>query len=146
MIKPYNRVRFFPQKSHFIERKGEEMEILLYIVVAILSALGLIELMKMLTNILFSAKDIRQKVVVYPVSGAYQDLEMSIRALYHRARWDTNDCNNEIYLLDLGMDEESKRIAKVLSQDLSGLHYCDQQTLVPEILQNQICNERKNEL
>ncbi len=124
---------------------GFFMSLALYIVVGFLSLLGILEVIRFCCLKLFSGKAIKNKIVIYPVDGAIEDLEWVVRAIYEREKWDY-DIDGTVYLLDLGLDQESKQIVEILQKDLPGLMICNETELMTKIKENLVCKDSRNQV
>lgn len=101
----------------------EFLEILAYMIVASLSMMGILELVRFVSLHILSGSCKMKRFVVYPVGGECEDLELLVRSVYQKSQWE--DCGNtETVLLDLGLNEEGRRIVKILQRDLRGFYYC----------------------
>lgn len=99
------------------------VEIFIYIVLACLSTLGILELIRFISLHILTASYKIKRFVIYPVGGDTEDLELLIRSIYQKSQWEDSG-DTETILLDLGLDEEGKRIARILQYDLKSFYFC----------------------
>lgn len=108
------------------------MELLGYIVITIFCFIGLLESIKLLSLKLTQPKAKYKHMLLYPVKDGIEDIEMIIRFIHNQSKWDCYE-GDTVLVLDLGLDEESRRIAKVLSYELDGIVYCTPENLMDKI-------------
>lgn len=86
-------------------------ETILCIVVLLLSLYGCVELVRaMITRILRPGKE-TSGVLLLPLSGHRSDVEFIVQSAATRNRWLT-EFSEQVLLLDLGMDEETRLLAE----------------------------------
>ena len=102
-----------------------------------LAIFGVVELIACLCRFAFSRQKQDESVIVMPLKGELPDLEFSVRRIRHEQNWRyRSDCR--VFLVDLGMSQESRRIAEILVQDIDGVYLCKQEELLGKIREN-IC-------
>ena len=108
------------------------MDLLGYIVLTIFCFIGLLESVKFISLKLIQPKTKYKHMLLYPVKDGIEDIEMVIRFLHNQSKWDCYE-GDTVLVLDLGLDEESRRIAKVLAFELDGIEYCTPDNLMDKI-------------
>lgn len=108
------------------------MELIGYILLTIFSFIGLLQTAKYLCVTLTKPKTKYNHMLLYPVKDGIKDIEMVIRFLHNQTKWDCYD-GDTVLVLDLGLDEESRRIAKVLSLELDTIIYCTPEDVLEKI-------------
>ena len=70
-----------------------------------------------------------------PVKGEVPELEFSLRKIQHNRAWKYHsEC--QVYLIDLGISEESRRLIRILQRDIQGIYLCSAEDLPKAISQN----------
>lgn len=108
------------------------MELFAYILFTVFGVIGLFETVRFLSFKLYRPKQKVEQLLLCPLDGGVDDVELLIRFLHHQAKWDCYE-SDIVLLLDRGLDAEGQRIAKVLAQDLDGVVYCTEETLLKQL-------------
>lgn len=108
------------------------MDLLGYIILTVFCFIGLLQSAKFVSLKLTQPKSKCDHILLYPVKDGIEDIEMIIRFIHNQSKWDCYE-GDTVFVLDLGLDDESKRIAKVLSLELDGVEYCTPESLMDKI-------------
>lgn len=108
----------------------------LYAVIAVFCMLGILEFSHFIAMKIYEPKHKTGQIIVYPLRGTTEELELQIKYIYHRAAWN-GDNTERILFLDLGLNDEGKRIAKILANELLSASYCDRSSVAEEIFATQ---------
>lgn len=64
-------------------------------------------------------------MVILPVSGHREDVEFIVRGAAVRYRWAAGKPHGRILLMDAGMDEETRRLAKAVCGQIPEVDFCE---------------------
>lgn len=96
-----------------------------YIILLLAAVIGFAHVIGIIQRkIIFGGKDLHL-VSVMPLSGHIEDVELIVRGLISRQRWNHRRTCTTIVLVDAGMDEETREICERISKDRSGVLVCD---------------------
>lgn len=107
-----------------------------YLLIAVCGSIGLIELIHMIDRLLYNTNDSTKKIVLLPAKGALEDIEFTIRRMVCHRRW-TAKTTHEIYIIDLGLSEESRQILSLIQKDIEGITVCTEEEF-PQIFRQNI--------
>lgn len=94
------------------------LEVVLSIFVLCLAIVGIIEVFKVISFSFFNKKDNNGEIIiVIPFNGHNEDAEMILRNAISDAKWLSSMSNRKIVCLDLGMDNETKKICEIISEE-----------------------------
>lgn len=94
------------------------LEVVLSIFVLCLAVVGLIEIFKVISVSFFNTKNIDGSAIfLIPIYGHDEEIEMILRNAMSNAKWFSNMGNRRIVCLDLGMDEETRQICEIISEE-----------------------------
>ncbi len=94
-----------------------------YIVFSLLFTLVLGILVKNIMDVVKSDEEKGCEEIILPLKGHIDDIEMMLRKKANEILW--NDKNQNIICLDCGMDEETKKICKLMSNDYKFIYLKD---------------------
>ena len=104
-------------------------------VMAIFAVLGVLEVVFLICHWTYGREKEGETLVILPVQGEVPELEFSLRKIQHNRAWKYHsEC--QVYLVDLGISEESKRLIRILQRDIQGIYLCSAEDLPKAISQN----------
>ena len=59
--------------------------------------------------------------IIIPVKGHQENMEYLIRNAVAQLKWTSHSCESKVICLDLGMDDETKKICEIFCSDYSCL-------------------------
>ena len=94
------------------------IDIIIEAIILILCAVGGTEIIRMIILYILDVKDKGEYCyIVLPVKGRCEDIESKIRAAAARVRWCDSGGAKSVICLDLGMDEETRKICEKTACD-----------------------------
>lgn len=90
------------------------------ITLILLSVLIILTLAKRILCVINSKNNLKDDLVI-TVEGHREDIEFILREAINKSKWKNE--NNEIVCLDHGMDEETKKICKLICKDYNFVHF-----------------------
>ena len=105
------------------------MELVWNILLALLAALGLTEVIRLLALKIAGAGRCGQIIMLVPLSGHQEDVEYVLRSAAQRLKWTDGKEGGQIYCLDYGMDKETLEICKIMAKE-----YAFMQVVTPDQL------------
>lgn len=118
------------------------LECIFFVFLIILATLGFIEILKILLLKFFNFKYTSytpKEILVIPLNEKSENLEIFLRKLIFKMKWNKRIDNQRIIFLDLGMDRESKRIYNIINKDYGFLCLSNLDKL-PDFFKNTIDN------
>lgn len=93
-----------------------------YIYLALLTCIfifGLIELLELISRkMIYKRRDFcTKKIIIIPISGHIEDIEFFVRGLLNEKRWGSVLKCSKLVLADVGLDEETRKICKILCEE-----------------------------
>ena len=111
------------------------LEIILSIFLTVLSIIGLIELFKLtVVNSLNSQKN-KNNILIIPISGHREEAEILLRDAIFQTKWLSKNDHKKVICLDLGMDDETKKICNIIKIENDFIYFCTPDNLI-EVLKN----------
>lgn len=101
------------------------LEYIFYFFLILLAVIGFIEVFKCLSLNIFNFKSspyMPQEILIIPLYEKNEGLEIFLRKLIFKIKWNKKNNNQKIIFLDLGMDIESKKIYNIISRDYDFLY------------------------
>ena len=86
--------------------------------------LVIIGLATVVRYLVWQITDYKQNDFHYIVLLRDSDAEMSLRSILERLKYDASNKNRRIYAVDMGMDEQTADVCKLMSLDHSQIIYC----------------------
>lgn len=100
------------------------LEVIFSLVILFLSTVGLIEIFRIIFVSLNKSELNKNIITLLPIYGHVEDIEMLLRsAKYDEINFDSKN-NRHIMCLDLGMDDETRRICEIFSQENENIDLC----------------------
>lgn len=98
------------------------LEVVFSVFVLCLSAVGLIEIFKIISLSFFCQHGSDEHIVtLIPVYGHVEEIEMTLRNAISSAKWFRCTENRQIVCLNLGADDETYRICKIFSEEYNSV-------------------------
>lgn len=63
-------------------------------------------------------------ILILPISGHCEDVEYTLRCALTRQRWAAGITQVRILLMDTGMDEETRALARAVCDRMPGVEFC----------------------
>lgn len=99
-------------------------ETVLLVAVLLLALYGCVELTRELVTRMMAPRTGESGIWVIPVSGHRADIEYVIRSATVECRWAEKRRIRRVWLLDMGLDAETRRIAEKLCEETDGVGLC----------------------
>lgn len=96
------------------------LEFVFYAFLIFLAVIGFIEILKILSLNFFNSKYTSYKpkeILIIPLYKENENLEIFLRNLIFKMKWSKKIDNQKIIFLDLGMDNESKKIYNIINKN-----------------------------
>lgn len=108
-----------------------------YIATAIIiltSIIGVTEIFRLIEHRILTGKERPQLVSVIPLKGHVEKAEYLLRGVANEALWE-NHAHDNIVVIDMGMDEETREICAMLAEELKCLTVCQKEEL-PTVIEH----------
>ena len=99
------------------------LEAVFGIVGIVLVILGLVEVVRLITLMIFRTKKDRNVMMVVPICGHSDEVEFLIRSAAARIQW-MGAGYQRILCVDCGMDEETRKICRMIQKDYPFIEFC----------------------
>lgn len=103
------------------------VNVVFYVIFGILGILGIVYLSGKIAMWFLKPSRVYETVTMIPVKGEMNDLERIVRFVESCSLWDYYPQNSRLILLDMGVDEETKRLCQVLSEKYENVAFCTRQ-------------------
>ena len=107
-------------------------ELIMKIVFVLLAVLGIAELFRLLLFWMLRTENPNRFYLSLSVKGHDEEVEIALRSALERVRW-MGRGEVQLVCIDSGMDEETRRICEVMSEEYPEIRFCTPSDL-PEIL------------
>lgn len=104
-------------------------ETILFTVIAILSVIGIADLIRMLTDKILGGAKKQYLLSIIPCKGHEEELEYLVRNAYSRLSGLCSSGNCCILLVDCGMDEETREICGLICEKFDCVELCGENEL-----------------
>ena len=94
------------------------------VVVLLLAVYGLTQGVGQLIRWIWRPRQDMPAILVLPVCGHCEDVEYRLRHALARWQWTAGAHADRVLLLDTGLDEESRQLARVVCDRLPGVEFC----------------------
>lgn len=104
-------------------------EAILFAVLAVLSVIGIADLIRILTDKILGGAKKQYLLSVIPCKGHEEEIEYLVRSTYS---WLSSRCSGGaccILLVDCGMDEETREICGLICEQLDCVELCEESEL-----------------
>lgn len=92
------------------------LQIICGIIGMVLLLLGCIEIVRVVSLMIFKTKDDDKIMVVVPVSGHNEEVEYLLRSALAKLRW-IGSVYERVVCIDCGMDDETRKICDIIKKD-----------------------------
>ena len=100
-------------------------EVFFSIFTSCLAVLGLVEVFRLILFLFsFKKKDSYESILIIPVYGKDEKIEMKLRSEITSINWIAENIRRPIVCLDLGMDKETRNICEIFSQEYNFIELC----------------------
>lgn len=100
----------------------ETFNIICFVLVTFLSILALVKITEVFYN---SIRNYQNKIIIVPVGGHVDDIEIFIRSLINKAKGAKFGLVENIIIADMGADEETAKICKNLENEYEFIYFCE---------------------
>lgn len=111
------------------------LEVIFSVVMMFLAVIGLIEFIRIISLSIFKVKNDKNAILVVPMSGHDEEAEMILRNAISRAKWISGVDNRKIVCLDFNMDNETRQICDIISQECEFLYVCSPDEFIKSMRQ-----------
>lgn len=106
------------------------------LIIVLLCTIGTCELIQIIAKLVFEKSDSGNRILVLPLKGDVDNLEFTIKQMKYQNEWKLKT-SYQIYLIDMGMSEETQRIVSILQQDIDGITLCTEEEF-PSVLRKNL--------
>lgn len=100
----------------------ETLYIISFILITFLAVIGLVKLTEIFYN---SIRNYQNKIIIVPVGGHVEDIEIFIRCLINKSRGAKFGLVESIIIADMGADEETAKICNNLENEYDFIYFCE---------------------
>ena len=99
-------------------------EVIFSVLLLFLAFIGLIEIFHLVSLTLFKTKSNTDSLTVIPMHGHNEEAEYVLRNTISNVSWVKGSGTKRIICLDVGMDEETRQICDILSNEYDYVDVC----------------------
>lgn len=101
---------------------SEALYILCFVILTFAVAIGLVKLTELFWS---SIKNYQNKIIIVPVGGHVEDIEIFVRSLINKAKGANIGLIENIIIADMGADEETALICRRLEEQYEFIYFCE---------------------
>jgi len=98
-------------------------------IMAFFAVVGICECLKGIVRIFTKSGDDREILLIEPICNKQEDAEYLLRSAAQRIKWMGKNAPDRVICLDCNMDDETKKLCKMVCRDFPFIEMCTQEEL-----------------